>query len=198
MNAEKLKQEQISLSKEDFNNIILEAQKQAYEQAAEDKDKGGESEWEQFQKMGGTMPEVLESDYEHRAWLLSSRFVDMDAIKLHHLVLKELSLANLPDTELALIYSFKMDCIEDWLSLGFTDLAKQRLVHMLFRLKLSVSVDAKELVLQHGSSNVSMAMPMEQQAYTGMSDMQEDSSGQARPRFSIRNLVNKAKGVAGG
>jgi hypothetical protein len=152
------------------------------------------TEWEMFQKMGGTMPEVLESDYEHKAWLLSSRFVDKKLFQLHDLIVKELSLANLPDSELALIYSFKMDCIEDWLSMGFTELAKQRLVHMLFRLRLSVSVEGREIILQHGSSNVGMNIPSAEGQYSGMGDRDED--GGQRPKFSLRKLFAKAKGMA--
>jgi len=162
---------------------------------AEEEKPKKESEWAKFQKLGINMPDVLESDYEHKAWLLTSKFLDKQNIQLHDLALKELAIANLPDTELALIYSFKMDCIEDWLSLGYSDLSKQRLLHMLFRLRLSVSVDAKELTLQHGQSNVSMTLPMGEQAYTGLSD--EEEGGGNRPKLNIKKFLRKLGNAAG-
>jgi hypothetical protein len=97
--------------------------------------------------------ESLQSDFEHRAWLLTSRFVDKEGIKLHDLLLKELSLSYLPDAEIAYIYSAKMDCVEEWLSMGMEQLAKQRLTHLLIRLAIMKSVNAKERMLQAGGAS---------------------------------------------
>lgn len=179
-------------TKDEVRKIVEEESQKAYDDAREDFEKEKpkkESEWRSFQKMGMNMPNVLETDYEHKAWLLTSKFLDKPTIQLHDLAIKELRIANLPDTELALVYAFKMDCVEDWLSVGYGDLAKQRLIHMLFRLGLSVSVDAKELTLQHGQSNVSMTLPMSEHQYTGLPEDDEAP----KPKINIRKFLGRFK-----
>ena len=114
--------------------------------------------------------------------------------KLHDLVVKELSLSYLQDTELAMIYAIKMDCVEEWLSMGMTQLAKRRLAHMLFRLRLNTSIEGSELVLQHGTSAVSMSMNREEREREGIPDPDQSGggSGVGAPRFSLlKKLMNK-------
>lgn len=181
-----------TFSEAEMKKIVEDEKKKSHDDAKkefDDEKPQKDSEWKTFQKMGMNMPDVLETDYEHKAWLLTSKFLDKPTMQLHDLAIKELRIANLADTELALIYAFKMDCVEDWLSVGYGDLAKQRLMHMLFRLGLSVSVDAKELTLQHGQSNVSMTLPMGEQAYTGLPEDDEAP----KPKINIRKFLGRIK-----
>lgn len=138
------------------------------------------NEWSKYEKHQYQMSEYLENEWDHKSWMLTTKFYDREIIQLHELVLKELSLSNLPDTELAFIYAVKMDCIEEWLSMGFTELAKQRLVHMLFRLRLLTSVDAVELVGQHGTSTMSMSMDRETAQREGMQEEEQN-----KPKFGL-------------
>jgi len=152
-----------------------------------------QTDWDKFEKMDESSYDYLESEYDHKAFLLNTKFRDKDVFKLHDLVVKELSLSVLPDSELALIYSVKMDCVEEWLSMGMTQLAKRRLSHMLFRLRLNTSIEGSELVLQHGTSAVSMSMNREEREREGIPDPDAPQGTQMKaPRFSLlKKLMNK-------
>lgn len=147
------------------------------------------SEWDDYERQKG-MSDYLDSEWSHKSYLLSTKFIDKEVLYLHELVLKELSLSNLPDTEIAFIYAVKMDCIEEWMSMGFYDLAKQRLTHMLFRLRLMTSVEGLELIAQHGTSAISMSMERLQPEREGMNE--EDEQGKKKS-LGIKNLVNKLR-----
>lgn len=155
------------------------------------------SDWEKFEDMASDSHDYIETPYEQKAWLLTTRFKDKPVMDLRDLVLKELATAFIQDPEQALIYSIKMDCVEEWLSLDFHDLAKSRLVHMLFRLYLSKSIGGIENIAQHGTSSIGMSLdredherqPLEQQNY---GDNQQQQQGGAQ-RFSVSNLLRKWK-----
>jgi hypothetical protein len=149
-------------------------------------------EWARYEKSQYNMSEYLESEWDHKSWMLGTKFFDKEVIKLHELVLKELSLSNLPDSELAFIYSVKMDCIEEWLSMGLTDLAKQRLVHMLFRLRLLTSIDGLELVGQHGTSAISMSMDRPE---TQRAMIEEEEQQNKKPKLGLGSITNRLKGM---
>lgn len=152
-----------------------------------------QTDWERFEKMDESSYDYLESEYDHKAFLLNTKFRDKEVFKLHDLVVKELSLSYLSDAELALIYAVKMDCVEEWLSMGMTQLAKRRLSHMLFRLRLNTSIEGSELVLQHGTSAVSMSMNREEREREGIPDPDApQGTGVKAPRFSLlKKLMNK-------
>jgi hypothetical protein len=147
------------------------------------------NEWDEYESQKA-VADYIDSEWSHKSYLLSTKFVDKDTLKLHDLVLKELSLSNLPDTEIAFIYSVKMDCIEEWLAMGFYDLAKQRLVHMLFRLRLMTSVEGLELIAQHGSSAISMSMD---RMMPERDALPEDESQGKKPSIGLKKIINKLR-----
>lgn len=152
------------------------------------------NEWNQYQQQQSTMSEFLESEWDHKSFLLSTKFQDRDsAMKLHELVLKELSLSNLPDFELAMIYSIKMDCIEEWLSMGFYDLAKQRLTHMLFRLNLNKSIEALELMGQHGEASINITRQQQELERMGWDQDQEK-----KPKLGLGGITDRLRGKKNG
>lgn len=148
------------------------------------------NEWESYEKSQHQTTDYLENEWDHRSYLLGTKYYEKDVMLLHELVLKELSLSNLPDTELAFIYSVKMDCIEEWLSMGFYELAQQRLVHMLFRLRLMTSVEALELIAQHGTSAISMSMDRGEMQREGMQEPEQEH----RARLGLGGILNRVRG----
>jgi hypothetical protein len=148
------------------------------------------NEWVTYENSQHQSTDYLENEWDHRSYLLGTKYYEKDVMQLHELVLKELSLSNLPDTELAFIYSVKMDCIEEWLSMGFYELAQQRLVHMLFRLRLMTSVEALELIAQHGTSAISMSMDRGEMQREGLPDQEQEG----RTRLGLGGILNRVKG----
>lgn len=161
-----------------------------YESAPEGQVPSSECEWVQYEKSQYNASEYLESEWDHKSWMLSTKFYDKPVIKLHELVLKELSLSNLPDAELALIYSIKMDCIEEMLSMGFTDLAKQLLIHMLFRLRLNTSVEGINMIGQYGTSTMTMNVDRSDMKRQILEDQEQDKS----PKLGLGGFVGKIRG----
>lgn len=150
------------------------------------------NEWDEYERTQG-ISDYVENEWAHKTYMLGTKFVDKEIIKLHDLVLKELALSNLPDTEIAFIYAVKMDCIEEWLSMGFLDLAKQRLVHMLFRLKLMTSVEGLELIAQHGTSSIAMSMDRLQPSREGFPEDEGEEQKGKKKSIGIKKLVNKLR-----
>ena len=154
------------------------------------------SDWEKFEDLAGDSHDYIETPYEQKAWLLTTRFKDKPVMDLRDLVLKELATSYIQDPEQALIYSIKMDCVEEWLSLGFHDLAKSRLVHMLFRLYLAKSIGGIENIAQHGTSSIGMSLDREDRERQPMdqyNEPQQQQQGSGGQRFKIGDLLRKWK-----
>jgi len=148
-----------------------------------------QSEWEEYQNTKG-MSTYVDSEWMHKSQLLNTRFVDKETFQLHDLVLSELSLSNFPDTEIAFIFAVKMDCIEEFLSMGFSNLAKQELVHLLFRLRLMTSVEGLELIAQHGTSAISMSMDRLAPERKQLGDNEEEK----KRSLGIGKVIGKIRG----
>ena len=106
-------------------------------------------------------------------------------MKIHDLMLKELCLSNIPDTELASIYAGKMDCIESELSMGMTDLAQSRLFRMGVRLNLLRSVGYQESLGQHGHMQTSISMEHEQIERATKQDEEEPQNKGSNPIMKL-------------
>lgn len=148
------------------------------------------NEWISYEKAQKNPTEYLESEWEHKSWLLTTKFYDEDVMRLHDLVVKELALSNIPDYELAYIFSVKMDCVEEFLSMGFSDLAKQMLVRILFRLRLLTSVEGLELIGQHGTSAISMSMDRQEMPRQNYDEEQQPK----KSKLGLGSIVNRLKG----
>lgn len=162
------------------------------EPKAEPKQEKKKSGWERFEEME-TATEYMESEYDHKAWLLGTKFRDIDVFKLHDLIQKELSLSYLPDHELALIYSIEMDCIEEILSMGMVTLAKRLMVHMLVRLKINMSIEGIESILQHGSSTVNISG--ERDTHEGRAVPEEEQK--PKTKIGLSKIAGKLKALKG-
>ena len=106
------------------------------------------SDWEQYEEQESEP--FITSDYEHKAFLITPKIKHLKTPK--DMMRKELSLSYI-DEQFALLYGNKLQCIEEWYSLGFKDIADRRFLHLLTRLSLFKSIDGFERILQ--SANVS-------------------------------------------
>jgi hypothetical protein len=73
--------------------------------------------------------------------------------------------------------------------MGFYELAQQRLVHMLFRLRLMTSVEALELIAQHGTSAISMSMDRGEMQREGMQEPEQES----KARLGLGGILNRVR-----
>jgi hypothetical protein len=171
----------------------VEKEEKLTKQKTSDDEENFES-WDAYERLESAT-DVVESDPAHRVWLLSSKFFDKPVLKLHDLVLKELALSIIPDGDLAYAYAIKMDCIEEWLNMGFPELAKRRLAHMLFRLQLLRSIEGIERITQGGGTATSMILTPGQLERGDMSSFtHEEGPGLSAPRLSgVGGLVGKLK-----
>lgn len=149
-----------------------------------------ENEWKTYSKRQRMPSEYLENEWEHKSYLLATSFYDKTVMELHDLVLKELALSNLPDYELSYIYSVKMDCVEEFLSMGFPELAKQMLVRIIFRLRLLTSVEGLELIGQHGTSAISMTMDRQDMSRFNPDEEQP----QKKSKLGLGSIIDRVKG----
>jgi len=147
------------------------------------------SDWDALETSGENYSEVVQSDPEHRVYLLNTRNFDKKKLSLSDLLMKELTISFLPDPEVAFIYAVKMDCTQEWLSMGFTNLAKSRLFRVMSRLQLARSVQGRERVYQGGGTNTSMMLMPPQQERQEYMPMQEEG-------FQMPKLGG-GKGIAG-
>lgn len=99
---------------------------------------------------------ILLSDYEHKAFLVSStKNIKMNIPE--DVLDKDLELSVL-DKELAFIYSLKAGCVEDWGNLGLRQLARRRSVSLRLKLNLNRSIGGFERLLQTATPNVNAEM----------------------------------------
>jgi len=113
------------------------------------------SDWNKLSEMQGTP--VLLSDYEHKAHLIDPARTKTHIQEPDDILHKDLSLSVL-DRELAYIYGIKQTCSEEWLNLGFPNLAKRRKVHLQVKLAVFRSVGGIERFLQTASASASTDM----------------------------------------
>lgn len=156
---------------------------------SDEKDSQIESDFREFEQLDN-MSDYLENEYDHKAWILKTNFKDKKSIKLHDLLAKELSLSYLTDHELAFIYSTKMSCVEEWLSMGMTTMAKRSLVQVLMRLRLNTSIDGIETILQHGHSSVSITGEKENSENR---TFRKDDEEKKSPKIGFSKIFNKIR-----
>jgi hypothetical protein len=154
-------------------------------------EKRAETDWKSYEEHAETT-EFLESEYDHKAWLLSSRLKDEEVVKLHNLIQKELSLSFISDPEMALIYSMQMDCVEEWISMNAFDLAKRGLFKMMVKLRLNLSIDGTEIVLQHGTSSITLTGERGTHEREQIQAGEEDEQ-QGKRKVGISNLFGRIK-----
>lgn len=150
------------------------------------------SDYDELDEIDSEAEPFIENEFGLKTHLIHSAFRDKKTLKLHDLVMKELCLSNIPDTELASVYAQKMDNIEAWLSMGFTDIAKSRLVRMLFRLQLLRGVLSNEGYMQYGQMSTSMTMERDQ-IERASPDMEEEPPRRSNPLGGLIRRVTKRR-----
>ena len=116
------------------------------------------------------MDPVLLSEYDHKSFLVITK-LNKKLVQPQDILCKELSLSFI-DNELQWIYSLKADCIDEWRSMGFDNIALMRLTRLVARLNLRRSVKGLERIAQGSVPNVEMSIG-EPTSYTTLTEEEE-------------------------
>lgn len=119
------------------------------------------SDWEKYSELSDD-DDILTTDYEHKQFLLKQR-IKKDIKNPEDMLTKELQTSFI-DRNIAFIYSIKMTAAEGWRNVGYPQIAKRRMVHLLIRLGLLRSVDGFERILQTAATSAQLDVTSQQLA----------------------------------
>jgi len=146
-------QETVTVRKDELDALIVRLQQS--EQLNEVQEES--SDWDRLNKMSGSP--ILLSDFEHKAHLVNPSKLNRAMTDPEDALIQDIALSVL-DKELAYIYGIKQTCSEEWLNLGFANLAMRRKVHVQIKTGIFRSVNGIERILQTANANISPEMSM--------------------------------------
>lgn len=149
------------------------------------------SEYDSLDYSDDVLQPVVENEYDLKRHIITSSFREKDVLKLQDLMVKELTLSNIPDTQLASIYAGKMDCVASYAGMKWFLVASSRLGNVMFRLQLLRSVGSNDNWGQYGQMSTTATIEREPiERYAQPEEVQEKRSS---PLPKIMSVIRKKR-----